>query len=86
MLWRSGIHINVKIDADALNRLRRRFCVRRTIYIVSIKDSEDSMHISAHASTVYAVRRIKSKTKQILPIVLQPNLTEPKLTHFFQTP
>jgi hypothetical protein len=31
MLWRSEIHINLKIDADALNRRRRRFCVRRTI-------------------------------------------------------
>jgi hypothetical protein len=31
-LWRSEIHINLKIDADALNRRRRRFCVRRKIY------------------------------------------------------
>jgi hypothetical protein len=31
-LWRSEIHINLKIDADALNRRRRRFCVRRSIY------------------------------------------------------
>jgi len=30
-LWRCEIHINLKIDADALNRRRRRFCVRRTI-------------------------------------------------------
>jgi hypothetical protein len=30
-LWRSEIHINLKIDADALNRRRRRFCVHRTI-------------------------------------------------------
>jgi hypothetical protein len=30
-LWRSKIHENLKIDADALNRRRRRFCVRRTI-------------------------------------------------------
>jgi hypothetical protein len=30
-LWRSEIHINLKIDADALNRRRRRFRVRRTI-------------------------------------------------------
>jgi hypothetical protein len=30
-LWRSEIHINLKIDADALNRRRRRFSVRRTI-------------------------------------------------------
>jgi len=31
-LWRSEIRINLKIDADALNRRRRRFCVRRTVY------------------------------------------------------
>jgi hypothetical protein len=32
MLWRSEIHVNQKIDADALNRRRRRFCVQRTTY------------------------------------------------------
>jgi hypothetical protein len=31
-LWRSEIHINLKIDADALNRRQRRFCVRLTVY------------------------------------------------------
>jgi hypothetical protein len=31
-LWRSEIHINLKIDADALNRRRRRFYVGPTIY------------------------------------------------------
>jgi hypothetical protein len=31
-LWRSQVHINLKIDADALNRRRRRFCVRRKMY------------------------------------------------------
>jgi hypothetical protein len=31
-LWRSEIRTNLKIDAEALNRRRRRFCVRRTIY------------------------------------------------------
>jgi hypothetical protein len=31
-LWRSQIHINLKIDDDDLNRRRRRFCVRRTMY------------------------------------------------------
>jgi hypothetical protein len=30
-LWRSEIHINLKIDADALNRRRRRFRVLHTI-------------------------------------------------------
>jgi hypothetical protein len=31
VLWRSEIHINLKIDADVLNRRWRRFCVRRKI-------------------------------------------------------
>jgi hypothetical protein len=48
--WRYENHINLKIDADALNRSRRRFCVRRTI-IISIQDSQGSMLVSAHAST-----------------------------------
>jgi hypothetical protein len=38
--------------------------------IISIKESEGTKLVSEHASTVYAVRRIKSKTKQILPTVL----------------
>jgi hypothetical protein len=44
---------------------------------ISINDSKGSMLVSAHASTVYAVWRIKSKTKQMLPTVrpTQPNLT-----------
>jgi hypothetical protein len=32
--WRSEIHINLKMDANALNRRRRRFCVRRTMYLI----------------------------------------------------
>jgi hypothetical protein len=71
-LWRSHIHIILQIDADALNRRRRRFCVRRTMY--HMKDSEGSILVSTHASTVYAVGRIKSKTKQDSP-ALHPNLT-----------
>jgi hypothetical protein len=30
-LWRSEIRVNLKIDAGALNRRRRRFSVRRTV-------------------------------------------------------
>jgi hypothetical protein len=33
-IWRSKILINLKIDADALNRRRRRFCVRRTMSLI----------------------------------------------------
>jgi hypothetical protein len=40
-------------------------------YIISINDSEGTMLVSAHASTVYAVWIILiSKTKQILPTVI----------------
>jgi hypothetical protein len=42
----------------------------RSKYVTSIKDSEGSMLVSAHASTVYAVWKIKWKTKQILPNAL----------------
>jgi hypothetical protein len=31
-LWRSEIHMNLKIDTDALNRRRRRVCIRRKKY------------------------------------------------------
>jgi hypothetical protein len=34
-LWRSEIRMNLKIEADALNRRWRRFCVRRTVYHIS---------------------------------------------------
>jgi hypothetical protein len=45
--------------------------------IVSIKNSEGSMLVSAHAPTVYTVWTIKSKTKQILQTIFptKPNLT-----------
>jgi hypothetical protein len=61
-LWRCQIHINLKIDAGVA-------FVSDVQYVVSIRDSEGSMLVSAHASTIYAVGRIKSKTKQILPTV-----------------
>jgi hypothetical protein len=46
-------------------------------YVILIKGNEGSILVSAHACTVYAVWRIKSKTKQMLPTVhsTQPNLT-----------
>jgi hypothetical protein len=53
-LWRSEIRINLKIDVDALNRRRHAF-VSAVQYVISIKDSEGSMLVSAHASTVYAM-------------------------------
>jgi hypothetical protein len=49
-LWRSEIHMNLKIDADAGVAF-----VSGVQYIISIKHSEGSMLLSAHASTVSAV-------------------------------
>jgi hypothetical protein len=48
--------MNLKIDAGVA-------FVSDVQYVIFIKDSEGSMLVSAHASTVYAVCRIKSKTK-----------------------
>jgi hypothetical protein len=53
-LWRSEIHINLKIVTDALNRRRRRF-MSAVQYIISIEDSEGSMLVSAHTSTIHPV-------------------------------
>jgi hypothetical protein len=33
-LCKSEVHINLNIDADALNRRWRRFCFRRTLYYI----------------------------------------------------
>jgi hypothetical protein len=45
-LRRSEIHIDIKIDADALYRRQRRFCLRRTVsmkgYGGRILDTEDA--------------------------------------------
>jgi hypothetical protein len=57
-LSRSEIHTNLKLDTDAGVAF-----VYGVQCIISIKNSEGSILVSAHASTVYAVGRIKSKTK-----------------------
>jgi hypothetical protein len=49
-LCRSQIHTNLKIDADAGVAF-----VSGVQYIISMQDSEGSMLVSAHASTVYTV-------------------------------
>jgi hypothetical protein len=58
-------NLYLKIGADAGVAF-----VSAVQYIISIKDSEGSILVSTHAYTVNAVRRIKTKTKQILPTVL----------------
>jgi hypothetical protein len=49
-LWRSDIHINLKIDTDAGIAF-----VSGVQYAICIKDNEDSTLVGAHTSTVYAV-------------------------------
>jgi len=68
--WRSDIHMNLKIDDDALNRRRRRFCVRLTICHIYQRQCRH-MLVSAHASAVYAVRSIKSKTNKSYRLYFQ---------------
>jgi len=63
MLWRSEILIYLKIVAGVA-------FVSDVKYIRYLKDSEDSILVSARPSTVYAAWRIKSKTKQILVTVI----------------
>jgi hypothetical protein len=47
-LWRSEIHTNLTIDAGVA-------FVSAEQYIIPIKDSEGSILLTAHASTVYTV-------------------------------
>jgi hypothetical protein len=57
-LWRSKIHSNLTIDADAdVAFLSAVNCM------ISIKASECSVLVSAPVSTVYAVRRIKKENE-----------------------
>jgi hypothetical protein len=49
-LCRSEIQINLKIDAEDLNRRCRRFCVRRPVHHIS--GSEGSLLVIVHALTV----------------------------------
>jgi hypothetical protein len=58
MLWRSRIHINLKIDADALNRRRRRFCVRRKVYHIY---QEQRREYAGKCACVYGVCSVKNK-------------------------
>jgi hypothetical protein len=59
-LWRSEIRINLKIDADAPNRRRRRFCVRRTIYHIH---QGEGRQYPGNCACVYVVCIVKKKTE-----------------------
>jgi hypothetical protein len=72
-LWRSEIHINLKIDAGVA-------FVSTVKYFICNKGNEGSMLVSAHASMVYAVSGIKSKKKSYW-LYCQPNLTKTNPTY-----
>jgi len=57
-LWRSQVNVNLKIDADALNRRRRRFCVRRTMYHI---DQGEWRQYTGKCACVYGVCSGKNK-------------------------
>jgi hypothetical protein len=59
-LWRSEIHINLKIDADALNRRRHRFCVRRNVYHIFQGQRRE---YACKCACVYGVCSVKNKIK-----------------------
>jgi hypothetical protein len=66
-LWRSEIHTNLKIDADALNRRQRRFCVRRTMYhIYPGQRRQDTVKCAC----VYGISSVKNKIEN------ETNLTD----------
>jgi len=86
-LWRSEIRINLKIDADALNRHRRRFCVRRTVY--DIYRGQCRQYAGKYAC-VYGICREKNKienernhTDWTCNLTLR-NVTKPKLIQTMQ--
>jgi hypothetical protein len=56
--WRSEIHINLKIDADAFNRRRRRFHVRRREY--HIYQGQGRQYVGKCAR-VYGICSLKKK-------------------------
>jgi hypothetical protein len=66
-LWRSEIHINLKIDADALNRRRRRFCVRRTTYHIY---KGQRRKYAGKRACVYGICSVKNKIEN------ETNLTD----------
>jgi hypothetical protein len=49
--------MNVKIDADALNRRRRRVCVRRNIYISQVQRRQ----YAGKCACVYGICSVKNK-------------------------
>jgi hypothetical protein len=73
-LWRSEIHKNLKIDADAPNRRQRLFCVRRSMYHISPRERRQDAGKSAR---VYGICNVKNKIEieNLSDCTSQPNLT-----------
>jgi hypothetical protein len=67
MFCRSEIHKNLKIDADALNRRRRRFYVHRKIYYIY---QGQRRQYSGKCACVYGVCSVKNKIEN------ETNLTD----------
>jgi hypothetical protein len=75
LLWRSEIHINPKIDADALNRLRRRFCVRPKMHHIYQGQRRQYAGKSACVYGIFSMNnKIENKTN-LNGLYFQPNLT-----------
>jgi hypothetical protein len=78
-LWRSAIHINLKIDADPLNRRWLLFCVRRTIY----RNSQGQY--ACKCASVYGICSVQNKIEnESNPADSTSNLIWPKLTQTLQ--
>jgi hypothetical protein len=81
--------MNLKIDADALNRRWGHFCVLRTIYHIDIGQRRQ---YAGKCACTYGVCIVKNKIEnetnltECTSSLTQPNPTQPKLTEFFQTP
>jgi hypothetical protein len=72
-LWRSEIHMNLKNDADALNRRRRRFCVRRTMCHIY---QGQRRQYAGNCAGVYVIYSVKNKIeKETNPTKCISNLT-----------
>jgi hypothetical protein len=59
-LWRSEIHMNLKIDADAQNRRWRRFRVRRRAYHTY---QGKGRQYAGKSECVYGISSVKNKIK-----------------------
>jgi hypothetical protein len=62
-MWSSETHINLKIDADALNRRRRRFCVRRTMYHIY---QGQRRHDAGNCASVYGICNVINRIEKNL--------------------